>query len=193
MNEAEEAPQRILVYGVTGSGKTTLAARLAAPTGIPWYSVDDLTWEPGWVPVPAEEQRRRIQAICAGNRWILDTAYGDWLDVPLARTELIVGLDYARRVSLPRLVRRTVSRAADRQLICNGNVETWRGMLAQDSILQWHFRSFTRKRLRMRAWAADPAMPATVLCGSPGDTERWVRAFVAARQRAVAPTPAPRS
>ena len=65
----------MLIYGVTGSGKTTLARRVAGKTGLPWHSVDDLTWEPGWIGVPPEEQRRRIAAICAGERWILDSAY----------------------------------------------------------------------------------------------------------------------
>jgi hypothetical protein len=73
------------VYGVTGSGKSTLAARISAATGIPWTHVDDLTWEPGWVAVPEREQRRLFTQICAGEAWILDTAYSDWLDVPLAR------------------------------------------------------------------------------------------------------------
>ncbi len=54
---------RILVYGVTGSGKSTMAAAISSATGIPWYSVDDLTWEPGWMEVPIEEQRLRIDAI----------------------------------------------------------------------------------------------------------------------------------
>ena len=36
---------RILVYGVTGSGKTFLAERISAATGIPWHAVDDLTWD----------------------------------------------------------------------------------------------------------------------------------------------------
>ncbi|HEU0129091.1 MAG TPA: adenylate kinase, partial [Pseudonocardiaceae bacterium] len=47
--------RRILVYGVTGSGKSTLAERLAQATGIDWHSVDDLTWQPGWVAVPVDE------------------------------------------------------------------------------------------------------------------------------------------
>jgi adenylate kinase family enzyme len=59
--------RRVLIYGVTGSGKTTLAASLAAATGIEWHSVDDLTWKPGWVEVPLDEQRRRIEKICAGT------------------------------------------------------------------------------------------------------------------------------
>jgi hypothetical protein len=58
-------------------------------TGPPWHSVDDLTWEPNWVVVPDDEQRRRIGEICAGAEWILDTAYGKWREIPLARADLI--------------------------------------------------------------------------------------------------------
>jgi adenylate kinase family enzyme len=166
--------ERILVYGVTGSGKTTLAQRLADRTGLPWHSVDDLTWEPGWIAVPADEQRRRISAICAGEQWVLDSAYSAWLDVVLARTDLIVALDYQRWRSLGRLLRRTVMRAVDHRLICNGNTESLRQLFARDSIIAWHFRSFARKRSRMRAWAADPAGPAVVLLASPAATRDWL-------------------
>jgi adenylate kinase family enzyme len=36
---------RVLIYGVTGSGKTTLAQKVADRTGLPFHSVDDLTWD----------------------------------------------------------------------------------------------------------------------------------------------------
>jgi adenylate kinase family enzyme len=148
-------PDRILIYGVTGSGKTTLAARVAERTGLPWHSVDDLTWEPGWVEVPADEQRHKINAICAGQRWILDTAYSKWLDLVMPRAEIIVALDYPRWLSLGRLVRRSLMRALDRRTICNGNTESFRQLVSRDSIVVWHFRSFARKRTRINAWAAD--------------------------------------
>jgi adenylate kinase family enzyme len=168
--------RRILVYGVTGSGKTTLAARLAARTGIPWHSVDDLTWEPGWVPIPEDEQRRRIAAICAQPSWILDTAYGMWLDLPLPRTELVVGLDYPRWFTFQRLLRRCLARVVDRRPICNGNRETLRGMLAEDSILRWHAASYARKSERLRQWEADPAAPRVLRFTSVRQTERWLSA-----------------
>ena len=57
--------RRVPIYGVTGSGKTTLAEKLSKVTSLPWYSVDDMTWEPGWVEVANDEQRRRISEICA--------------------------------------------------------------------------------------------------------------------------------
>jgi adenylate kinase family enzyme len=170
-------PDRILVYGVTGSGKTVLAERIAAATGIPWHSVDDLTWEPDWVLVPDDEQRRRIAAICSGERWVLDTAYGRWLEIPLARVELIVALDFPRWLSLFRLVRRSVARAVDHRAICNGNRESFRNLFSRDSIVGWHFKSFSRKRSRMREWEADPSGPAVVRLSRPREVEAWLRSL----------------
>ena len=40
-------PDRVLVYGVTGSGKTTAALAIGARTGLPVTLVDELTWLPG--------------------------------------------------------------------------------------------------------------------------------------------------
>ena len=167
--------QRVLVYGVTGSGKSTLARRIAERLGLPCHEVDELTWEPGWVPVPDEVQRARITAVCAGERWVLDHAYGKWLDVALARTDLVVGLDLPRWLTLSRLLRRTVTRIVRRTPTCNGNIETWRAsFLRRDSILVWHFASFARKRARIRRWQSDPDFPAIVVLRSPAEVERWL-------------------
>lgn len=119
--EALDGARRVLLYGVTGSGKMTAAARISAASGIPWTSVDELTWEAGWVPVSEEEQRRKVSEVCVRDVWLLDTAYGAWLDIPLANVELIVALDYPRWFSLQRLLRRSIARAYDKQPICNGN------------------------------------------------------------------------
>jgi adenylate kinase family enzyme len=167
--------RRIFVYGVTGSGKSTLAAQLSTATGIPWYAVDDLTWRPGWVEVPKKEQRQLIAAICAEPEWILDAAYGKWLDIPLSRVDVVVALDYPRWLSWQRVVRRTLSRLVHRTPVCNGNRETLRRMLSpRDSIIGWHFRSFGSKRRRIEAWSADPAGPAVLRLGSPRATRRWL-------------------
>jgi len=166
--------RRILVYGVTGSGKSTAAQRIAAQTLLPLTLADEITWVPGWVPVAEDEQRRLFAAVAAQDRWVLDTAYGAWLDVVLPRVDLVVGLDYPRWFSLQRVFRRSVMRAIDKNPICNGNTESFRGMLGRDSIIRWHFRSFGRKRGRMRAWAAAAEGPAVLLFNRSRDLEVWI-------------------
>ena len=156
------AALRILVYGVTGSGKTTLARRISERTGLPWHSVDDLTWEPGWVQVPLDEQRRRIQAICDGPEWVLDTAYSQWREIPMACTELIVALDYPRWMSLSRLVWRCLLRLVDGRTICNGNRESLKLLFSKDSIVAWHFQSYKHKRDRIATWRQQQGGPKIV-------------------------------
>ncbi len=166
-----DQPRRILVYGVTGSGKTTLAARISERTGIPWTSVDDLTFEPGWVQVADEIQRERFAEICSRDAWILDTAYAKWLDIPLARAQVIVGLDYPRWLSFRRLLGRTIMRLFDKRPICNGNRETLRNFFSRDSILLWHFKSFRRKQARIHGWITTREV---VHLKHPREAEEWL-------------------
>ena len=109
--------------------------------------------------------------ICARDAWVLDTAYSGWIDLALARAELIVGLDLPRRVSLVRLVRRSVMRARTGVAVCNGNRETWRRLVSRDSIVLWHFRSFAAKKRRFREWNDDPRF---VRLTSPRAVEDWL-------------------
>jgi adenylate kinase family enzyme len=165
---------RILVYGVTGSGKTTLARRISERTGLPYHAIDDLAWEPGWVAVSDEVQRDRVRDICAGDEWVIDSAYAVWMEIPLGRADLIVGLDLPRWRSLGRLFRRTLINVVTKRPLCNGNRETWRQFFSRESILVWHGRSFPRKRKRMRLWHASPDFPETILLRSPREVRRWL-------------------
>jgi adenylate kinase family enzyme len=173
-----DSPRRILVYGVTGSGKTTLARQISAATSLPWHSIDDeVGWLPGWIERPLEEQVQIVSELVSSDAWVMDTAYGRWLDVVLARTDLVVALDYPRWVSLARLARRTARRLFTRETVCNGNVETWRKVLSFDSILVWHFRSFSRKRSRISMWEAAVSAPPVVRLRSPVETDQWLAAL----------------
>jgi adenylate kinase family enzyme len=175
----DELPKRIMLYGVCGSGKTTAAKKLGELTGLPSHEVDYLTWDPGWVKVDDETQRERIAEICAGDEWILDTAYGKWIDVPLERVQLIIGLDYSRGRTFWQLLKRTVARCADKKLVCNGNVESLKSMLSTESIPLWHYRSFARKRQRMRNWQASETEFDVILFKNPSQMEFWLMGHVA--------------
>lgn len=189
--------RRVLVYGVTGSGKSVLAVRIGSALGLPVHLVDEeIGWLPGWVSRPEPEQRALAARLMGAPEWVLDSAYGFWLDLVLDRADLVVGLDYPRAVSLTRLLRRTTRRLLTREQVCNGNVESWREVVSRDSILVWHFRSFARKRQRIRGWAADADRrratgtpgPRVVHLRSPRHTEAWL-AGLAAGQDVTKGTP----
>lgn len=152
-----QAAQRVLLYGVTGAGKSTAAGLLAPRLGLPVHLADEeVGWLPGWVMREVGEQRELAAGVVAGDRWVLDTAYGPWRDLVLPRAQVLVALDYPRWLSLARLVRRTATGWVTRQEVCNGNVETLRTILSRDSILLWHARSYRPKTDRIRAWERAP-------------------------------------
>ncbi|MBL8060309.1 MAG: hypothetical protein JNK63_06295 [Chthonomonas sp.] len=163
---------RVLVYGVTGSGKTTLAAQLSIKLGLPFHSVDELCWEPNWQIKPEEVQRVLFTQLCSGDSWILDSAYGKWLDVVESRATVIVALDYPRWFSFNRLISRTLRRVIDKKPVCNGNVETWRQVFSRDSIITWHFRSYASKRRRILTWQA--AGRPMIILRSARETREWL-------------------
>lgn len=167
---------RVLVYGVTGSGKTTAAVRLGEVLGLPVRLVDDeVGWLPGWVERPTEEQRQIVSELVAGERWLLDSAYAKWSDLVLPRVEVVVALDYPRLLSLARLLRRTAHRWLLRTEVCNGNRETLRQIVSRESILVWHFRSFARKRRRILAWEGEPAGIPVLRLTHPRELGRLLR------------------
>lgn len=170
--------RRILLHGVAGSGKSTAALALGARLGLPVHlSDDEFGWLPGWVQRSADEMRALAGAAASEPAWVFDTAYGSFRDVVEPHADVIIGLDYPRWLSLGRLVRRTLGRVLTQEPVCNGNTENWRAIASRESIIVWHFRSFTRKRRAMRAWARRPDGPPVLLLAHPRDLSRLLAAL----------------
>ena len=170
------APSRVLFYGVTGSGKSSAARAYAARTGLPEFSADDdIGWLPGWRQPDTAVQRELAARIAAQDQWVLDSAYGVWRDLVVPRAELIVGLDYPRWLSLLRLIRRSLRRVIAREEVCNGNRETFGRLLAADSIIRWHFLSFSRKRRVMRELQSAPGASEVLIFRHPRELEEWLQ------------------
>ena len=93
-------PERVLIVGCPGAGKSTLARRLGALTGLPVYHLDLLWHRPDRTTVDEETFDRRLDQILARDQWIIDGNYGRTLPQRLARCDEVFFLDYSLEVCL---------------------------------------------------------------------------------------------
>jgi adenylate kinase family enzyme len=143
-------PARIAVVGGSGSGKTTVARRLAELKDVPYVELDALHWGPNWSACPAEEFRARVEVAIAGDAWVVDGNYTGKLGyLVLDRAELVVWLDLPLRDTLPRLWRRSRRRMRDGTELWAGNRETWRDLVfSGDSLFLYTLRTHHGRRRR---------------------------------------------
>ena len=174
-------PRRVLVAGLSGAGKTTLARRLATVLDLPHTELDALHHGPGWVPRP--EFLDEVAALAASPAWITEWQYGTARPVLAARADLLVWLDQPYPVVLARLVRRTVRRRVRREVLWNGNVEgPLRALLTDPEHVvryQWTHRHKYRDDLVPRLRRDRPGLPVVRLT-SDREVERWLAGLASA-------------
>lgn len=168
---------RIVVIGVTGSGKTTFAGHLARLLGIPHIEMDALHWNPDWQESSREDFVKKVEAATGGQAWVMDGNYTSKVaHIVWARADTIIWLDYSFRVTLSRLVVRTIRRVLLGEECCNGNRETLKKALSKDSIILWAFKSYWRRQRDFPKKLSDPAYGhlLSVRLRSPKETAAWL-------------------
>lgn len=186
-----QQPERILVAGVTGSGKTTLAGRIGAMWGLRHVEIDGLFHGPNWTPRP--EFLDDVRAFAAEDRWITEWQYTSkgTDEILTPRAHLVVWLDYPYRVVRSRLVGRTLSRSILRTRMWNGNVEKpiWRMWSGEpdENILAWQTKTLHKWEERMPEYAERFPHLTIVRLRHPRETERWLRVQAEASGVSIAP------
>jgi adenylate kinase family enzyme len=165
-------PHRIVIAGVSGTGKTSTAARIAELTGIPHTEIDALFHGPDWTPRASFLDD--VRALVAGESWVTEWQYADARPLVAGRADLMVWLDLPFRVTLTRVVRRTVRRRLRREELWNGNQE---GPLHHfftdpEHIVRWSIR--TRNLYDQRIPAVESTGLTVVRLRSQAEVDRWL-------------------
>ena len=171
---------RIVVVGVTGSGKSILARQLAERYGVRHVELDALNWEANWVPAPTEVFRARVAEATAGDGWVIDGNYSKTHDITWPRATTIVWLDYPLHLILWRLGLRILRRSVTRERLWKGNQESLRTHLfKKESLILWALQTYKRRKSEYGEAISrrESEGVQTLRFGSPKETERWLRAL----------------
>ncbi|MGY4923308.1 adenylate kinase [Streptomyces sp. 900105755] len=171
--------ERILVVGVTGAGKSTLARALSGRLGLLYHEMDALYFNgPGWAV--NGELSADVARLTAGPRWIVDSlGYPEVRDLLWDRADTVVWLDYPRRVVMPRVLRRSVRRTVTREALFGGNRETWSGWLSREHPAWWAWSQHGPRSREIGRRAGDPRFAPldTHRFAHPDDTAAWLAAL----------------
>lgn len=64
--------QKIVVVGVSASGKSTFSRSLAQKTHLPLFHMDEIMWRPGWKYIGDQKTIEALREITGKNQWIID-------------------------------------------------------------------------------------------------------------------------
>ena len=139
--------RRIVVVGVTGSGKTTVAKRLSQILHLPHVELDSLYWNANWTSTPKDIFRQRVADALCGEAWVTDGNYSVARPILWGQANTLVWLDYPLPVILWQLTQRTLRRIITNEELWNGNRETWKGaFFDKDALFPFAVRSHTHHR-----------------------------------------------
>ena len=156
--------EHIHVIGLSCSGKSTLAARLAKALDADFVDLDAINWLPNWVglnEIDRPELERRFRAATQGPRWVTAGSYTATAQQAFwPRLDTIIWLDLPAPLLIWRCLRRSWRRWRTKELLWGTNVESFWRQLAlwrrEDSLLWWIASQYRRKRRNTLAAMVDP-------------------------------------
>lgn len=141
--------KRVIIVGVTSSGKSTLAEKLAERFDLNYIELDALHWEPNWQATSLEVFRARVEEATQAEKWIVAGNYREVRDLVWPKAEAIIWLDYSFRRVLWQLTRRSFTRWWTHELLWGTNREPLIDhfkLWSEDSLYNWLFQTYWRRK-----------------------------------------------
>lgn len=139
--------QRINVVGVSGSGKSTFAKRLAQTLSLPYLEMDRIFWCPHWQSPDDEDFFCKLRKELAGKSWVLDGNYTRTIPIKWKTVEMVVWIDLPFLTTLYQAIKRGLSRALSGEEIWPGteNRESLQQLFfSKDSMVWWTLKNYSK-------------------------------------------------
>ena len=146
--------KRIIITGCTCSGKTTLGKKIANMLSLHQIDLDDYHFLPNWVEKSKDVFLNDVNnAIHGKNGWVVSGNYNTLIkDTVWKEANLIIWLDYPLGLIIHRYFLRTFRRIFLKEPCCGENYETLERTFSKDSLFLWIFKSYWRRKERMKNW-----------------------------------------
>ena len=171
--------KRVVVVGVTSSGKSTLAERLSKRFGLNYIELDALNWEPNWQAAPLEVFRARVEKATQAEKWIVAGNYHVVRGLVWPKAETVIWLDYPLLTVLWQLTRRSFSRWWTQELLWGTNREPlWNHfkLWSNESLYNWLFQTYWRRKREYPMLFSQPEHKhlKVIRLAHPKETKRWM-------------------
>jgi adenylate kinase family enzyme len=151
---------RVVVYGTSGSGKSTFAAALAYARDIPCIELDLINWRPGWVDRSTTDLEgfvSDVETAILDESWAATGSYGVVRKRLWARATDLVYLDLPRHVIMRQVIWRSLKRAGSGKEVFPGCKEDWPRLLTADHPIRWAWSTYHRRRQTFETLIQDSA------------------------------------
>lgn len=171
--------KRVVIIGVTSSGKSTLAETLAKRFDMDFIDLDALHWEPNWQGAPVEVFRERVENAIRSEKWAIAGNYHTVRDLIWPKAQVVIWLDYPFWTVLRQLTRRTFRRWWNQELLWGTNREPLHKhfkLWSEDSLFHWLVKTYWRRRREIPLLLSEPEHRHLKLIQfkKPEETREWL-------------------
>jgi len=103
---------RIYIFGLTASGKTTLAKDISKIKGIKIYPTDEMVYKKKWDLKYSEKTRnKKLRDVHKKSKWIIEGVHHDWAKSAIKKADIVILLNPSKITMLKRAFKRSKENA----------------------------------------------------------------------------------